>query len=59
LTESAHGAVERAMEHEAAIGELFETLPPVDRATLMRLIGNLERRMRPDAGLAAPEAGTK
>jgi hypothetical protein len=42
------------MEHEAAIGELFEKLAPADRATLIRLIGNLESRMGPDAGLAAP-----
>jgi DNA-binding MarR family transcriptional regulator len=54
LTDSAHGAVNRSMEHEAAIGELFEKLAPADRATLIRLIGNLESRMGPDAGLAAP-----
>ena len=54
LTESARGAVERSMRHEAAIRELFEKLAPADRATLIRLIGDLESRMRPDAGLAAP-----
>jgi DNA-binding MarR family transcriptional regulator len=54
LTASADGAVERSIEHEAAIGELFETLAPADRATLIRLLGDLERRMGPDAGLAAP-----
>jgi DNA-binding MarR family transcriptional regulator len=53
LTDSARGAVERSMRHEAAIRELFETLAPADRATLIRLIGDLESRMRPDAGLAA------
>jgi hypothetical protein len=42
------------MEHQAAIEQLFGTLGPADRATLIRLIGDLERRMRPDAGLAAP-----
>ncbi|MDQ6794833.1 MAG: MarR family transcriptional regulator [Chloroflexota bacterium] len=59
LTDSAHGAVYRSKEHQAAIGHLFETLAPADRATLIRLIGDLESRMRPDAGLTAPEAGTK
>ena len=59
LTDSAHGAVERSMEHEAAIGELFEKLAPADRATLIRLIGDLEYRMRPDDGLAAPYGGSK
>jgi DNA-binding MarR family transcriptional regulator len=59
LTGSAHGAVDRSMEHQAAIGHLFETLAPADRATLIRLIGDLENRMRPDAGLAAPEAEAK
>src|SRR5882672_7857896 len=54
LTDSAHGAVDRSMEHQAAIGHLFETLAPADRETLIRLIGDLESRMRPDAGLAAP-----
>jgi DNA-binding MarR family transcriptional regulator len=54
LTDSARGAVERSMRHEAAIRELFEKLAPADRATLIRLIGDLESRMRPDAGLAAP-----
>jgi DNA-binding MarR family transcriptional regulator len=54
LTDSAHGAVERSMEHEAAIGELFEKLTPVDRATLIRLIGELESWMGPEAELAAP-----
>jgi hypothetical protein len=44
----------RSIEYEAAIGELFETLAPADRATLIRLIGELEGRMRPDAGLTAP-----
>jgi DNA-binding MarR family transcriptional regulator len=53
LTDSARGAVERSMRHEAAIRELFEKLAPADRATLIRLIGDLESRMRPDAGLAA------
>jgi hypothetical protein len=42
------------MEHEAAIGELFEKLTPVDRATLIRLIGELESWMGPEAELAAP-----
>jgi DNA-binding MarR family transcriptional regulator len=56
LTDSAHGAVNRSMEHQAAIGHLFETLAPADRATLIRLIGDVESRMRPGAGLAAPEA---
>jgi DNA-binding MarR family transcriptional regulator len=59
LTDSAHGAVIRSVEHQAAIGHLFETLAPADRATLIRLIGYVERRMRPDAGLTAPEAGAK
>jgi DNA-binding MarR family transcriptional regulator len=59
LTDAADGAVGRSMEHQAAIGHLFETLAPADRATLIRLIGDLERRMRPEAGLAAPEAGAK
>jgi DNA-binding MarR family transcriptional regulator len=54
LTDSARGAVERSMRHEAAIRELFEKLAPADRATLIRLIGDLESRMRPDSGLAAP-----
>jgi DNA-binding MarR family transcriptional regulator len=54
LTDSADGAVGRSMEHQAAIGHLFETLAPADRATLIRLLGDLESRMRPDAGLAAP-----
>jgi DNA-binding MarR family transcriptional regulator len=54
LTASAHGAVERSMEHEASIGELFERLAPADRATLIRLIGDLESWMRPDAERAAP-----
>jgi DNA-binding MarR family transcriptional regulator len=59
LTGSADGAVVRSVEHQAAIGHLFETLAPADRATLIRLIGDLERQMRPDAGLAAPEAEAK
>jgi len=59
LTDSAHGAVDRSMEHQAAIRHLFETLAPADRATLIRLIGDLESRMRPGAGRAAPEAGAK
>ena len=42
------------MEHEAAIGELFEKLVPADRATLIRLIGELERWMGPEAELPAP-----
>jgi DNA-binding MarR family transcriptional regulator len=54
LTDSAHGAVERSMEHEAAIGELFEKLTPVDRATLIRLIGELESWMGPETELPAP-----
>ena len=54
LTDSAHGAVERSIEHEAAIGELFETLAPADRATLIRLIGELESWMGPEAELPAP-----
>jgi DNA-binding MarR family transcriptional regulator len=54
LSESAHGAVERSIEHEAAIGKLFETLAPADRATLVRLLGDLERRMGPEAELPAP-----
>ena len=54
LTESAHGAVERSIEHEAAIGELFEKLAPTDRATLIRLIGELESRMGPEAEIPAP-----
>jgi DNA-binding MarR family transcriptional regulator len=54
LSDSADGAVERSMEHEAAIGELFEKLAPADRATLIRLIGDLASRMGPDAGLAGP-----
>lgn len=57
LTDSAHGAVDRSVEHQAAIGHLFETLAPADRTTLIRLVGDLESRMRPDAGPAAPEAG--
>ena len=59
LTDSAHGAVVRSVEHQAAIGQLFETLAPADRAMLIRLIGYVERRMRPDAGLSAPEAGAR
>jgi len=59
LTDSANGAVGRSIEHQAAIRSLFETLGPADRATLIRLIGDLERRMRPDAGLTAAEAGAK
>jgi DNA-binding MarR family transcriptional regulator len=54
LTDSAHGAVERSMEHEAAIGELFEKLTPVDRATLIRLIGELESWMGSETELPAP-----
>jgi DNA-binding MarR family transcriptional regulator len=54
LTDSAHGAVERSIEHEAAIGELFEKLAPADRATLIRLIGDLESWMGPEAELPAP-----
>ena len=54
LTDSADGALERSMEHEAAIGELFEKLAPTDRAALIRLMGDLESRMGPDARLAAP-----
>ena len=53
LTDSAHGAVERSIEHEAAIGELFEKLAPTDRATLIRLIGELESWMGPEAELPA------
>jgi DNA-binding MarR family transcriptional regulator len=56
LTDSARGTVNRSIEHQAAIRYLFETLAPADRATLIRLIGDLESRMRPDAGPAAPEA---
>ena len=52
LTDSADGALERSMEHEAAIGELFEKLAPADRAMLIRLIGDLASGMGPDAGLA-------
>ncbi|MEA2577257.1 MAG: hypothetical protein QOD78_845 [Chloroflexota bacterium] len=59
LTDSADGAVHRSVEHQAAIGHLFETLAPADRATLIRLTRDLERRMRSDAGLTAPEAGAK
>ena len=54
LTDSAHGAVERSIEHEAAIGELFEKLAPTDRATLIRLIGELESWMGQEAELPAP-----
>jgi DNA-binding MarR family transcriptional regulator len=54
LTDSANGAVERSIEHEAAIGELFEKLAPIDRATLIRLIGELETRMGSEAELPAP-----
>jgi DNA-binding MarR family transcriptional regulator len=54
LTDSSQGAVERSMEHEAAIGELFESLTPVDRATLIRLIGDLASQMRPEGELLAP-----
>jgi DNA-binding MarR family transcriptional regulator len=56
LTDSADSAVGRSMEHQAAIGHLFETLAPADRATLIRLIGDLEGQMRPNADPAAPEA---
>ena len=59
LTDAAHGAVVRSVEHQAAIRLLFETLAPADRATLIRLIGDLESRMRPDDGLAAPYGGGK
>jgi DNA-binding MarR family transcriptional regulator len=59
LTDSAHGAVDRSLEHQAAIEHLFGTLGPADRATLIRLIGVLERRMRPGADLAAPKGGGK
>jgi DNA-binding MarR family transcriptional regulator len=54
LIDSAHGAVERSMEHELAIGELLEKLTPADRATLIRLIGKLESWMGPEAELAGP-----
>jgi DNA-binding MarR family transcriptional regulator len=54
LTGSARGAVERSIENEAAIGELFEKLAPADRATLIRIVGDLENRMGPEAGLPAP-----
>ena len=54
LTDSAHGAVVRSVEHQAAIGHLFETLAPADRATLIRLIGDLESWMGPEAELPAP-----
>jgi DNA-binding MarR family transcriptional regulator len=47
LTDSAHDAVERSMEHDAAIGELFESLAPADRASLIRIIRDLESRMGP------------
>jgi DNA-binding MarR family transcriptional regulator len=53
LTDSAHGAVERSMENEAAIGKLFENLTPADRATLIRLIGDLESWMGSEAELPA------
>jgi DNA-binding MarR family transcriptional regulator len=56
LTDSARGAVNRSKEHQAAIKDLFETLAPADRAMLIRLIGDVERRMRPEAGLGAPDA---
>ena len=59
LTDSADDAVDRSMEHQAEIRHLFETLAPADRATLIRLIGDLETRMRPDAGPVAPEAGAE
>ncbi len=59
LTDAADGAVVRSMEHQTAIRLLFETLAPADRATLIRLIGDLESRMRPDDGLAAPYGGSK
>ncbi len=54
LTDSAHGAVDRSMEHEAAIGQLFEKLALADRATLIRLIGDLESWMGAKAELPAP-----
>jgi DNA-binding MarR family transcriptional regulator len=53
LTESAHGAVDRSIDHQAAIRCLFETLAPADRATLIRLIGELESWMGPEAELPA------
>jgi DNA-binding MarR family transcriptional regulator len=56
LTDSAHGTVDRSLEHQAAIEHLFETLAPADRATLIRLVGDLADQMRPDAGPAAAEA---
>jgi DNA-binding MarR family transcriptional regulator len=54
LTESAHGAVDRSIDHQAAIRCLFETVAPADRATLIRLIGELESWMGPEAELPAP-----
>ena len=46
LTESARGAVERSMQQQAAIGDLFGRLTADDRATLYRLTQHLEGQMR-------------
>ena len=46
LTEDARVAVDRSMEHQAAIGELFGSLSPADRVTLLRLTQELDNRMR-------------
>jgi len=59
LTDAADGAVVRSMEHQTAIRLLFETLAPADRATLIRIVGDLATRMRPDDSLAAPHGGGK
>ena len=40
------------MEHQAAIGELFGSLSPADRATLLRLTRDLDKQMR-DAAASA------
>jgi DNA-binding MarR family transcriptional regulator len=46
LTDDALAAVERSMEHQAAIAELFGSLSADDRAALVRITSDLEARMR-------------
>ena len=54
LTDSARDAVDRSMEHHVAIGQLFGTLSPADRATLLRLTHQLEAGMRPAGASGVP-----
>jgi DNA-binding MarR family transcriptional regulator len=46
LTDDARAAVERSMEHQAAIATLFEALDVDDRRALLRLTRVLDERMR-------------